>query len=206
MCALNVAVIVHLNAFWRSIQTKNLGYTFKQLGLPGCFRQPTVKCIARIGHGMVNDLLFLPPLRVENIHFFATPERQCFYQQSAFRQRMVHQNLGWARLVIIKLDNKCGQDIRRGLILRMGGKKGATSIVASTTHKKDLNAGLPRFLPKTEHIRILQGGRVDHIGILHLRQCANTVTQNGGTFKIQCFSRPVHIRSQRVPQGGVLTG
>ena len=79
MCALNVAVVVDLNASWVGWQIKDLGHPFQQLLLRRGFRHLTAIGLARVEGGVIDQSPFLTALRNQNFNLMASLLGESFF-------------------------------------------------------------------------------------------------------------------------------
>src|SRR5262249_43743833 len=101
--ALDVAVVVDLDAARRSRQSEAFGERGPQPALRGPVRKLAAQRPARVGERMVDELLLLAAGRACHFNLAAALGGECLRQQLAFREGMRDQNDARRRLVVVEL-------------------------------------------------------------------------------------------------------
>src|SRR5215468_12408517 len=71
VAALDVAIVVDLDAAWRSGQTESFGEHLEELALGRAFGKLARKRLARVGERVINEVLLLAPLRNAHLDLVA---------------------------------------------------------------------------------------------------------------------------------------
>ncbi len=108
-----VAVVVDFNPARGARQRERFLQGAQQLLLRRCVRKLARECFARIGQGVLHQLLAFAALRRAHLDFVPGFGRQRFGKQCSLVKIMRNENEARRRLVVVELREKCAEHFRR---------------------------------------------------------------------------------------------
>ncbi|CCC98265.1 protein of unknown function [Azospirillum baldaniorum] len=192
--ALDVGVVVDLDALRRAVQPEDRRHPVEQPRLRRTFGQPPPMGLPRVGQGVLDDAPLVAPLGRGQFHPVAGAQRQGLGQQFLLRQVVVDQDEAGGRLVLVELRDEGGQHLRSLGTLVVAGEIGAVAVVAPAAEEEHLHAGHSALRVGGDHVGVLDHPfDVDVLVRLHRGQRADTVAVAGGGLVVEILRRLGHL-------------
>src|SRR5690242_3668754 len=166
VAALDMAVVVDLDAIERPVQTECLGDAVEQLPLRRAFGEPAAERLARGQHDAVDEPLLVAALRNRELDA-PTPQGQRLFDKLLLNERMAQQHDRRFRLVVVELADKRGQHLLDRELSVMPRKIGAVAPVLAAAEKEHLDAGLTAGLIGRDDIGIDDAADMNVLVPLH---------------------------------------
>src|SRR5262249_26901699 len=178
--ALDVAVVVDLDAPRRPRQRKDLGQQLQQLALGRTLGKLARQRLARIGERVIDEILLLAALGHAHLDLVAALGAQGLGEQRALLDLVGDEDGARARLVVVKLGEKRAQHLAgRERAVGLGEIRAIAPVLAGA-EKEHLHAVEAAGLMHGEHVGLLDPARIDALMRLHRRERGETVAADGG--------------------------
>ncbi len=196
--ALNVAVVVNLDAARGRGEAEHLGDAFQKLGLGGAFSLTTAQRLAGVEPRLIDDLALLAALGDGHLDAAALADGERLGQQSAAGRIVGQEDQAGRLAALVELGEEGVEHLvdRRAAIVT--GKIGAVAPVLAAAEEEDLNAGFAVRAMDREDVGFLEALRVDPLRLLDMGERLDPVAQAGGSLEIERFSRLLHAGAQRL--------
>ncbi len=194
--ALNVGVVIDLDAPWRARQLEGFRHARQQLRLGARRRQPPSQRLAGVLQRRFHELPLLAALRAMHRNLAPGARRKRFGQQTGLLHLVRQQHQRRRGPVVIELRHEGGQDFRLAAPGVDAREIGLIAPVLKGAEEEGLNARLPALHRQGEDVRLLEGARIDPLPRADVRHRRDAVAQHGGGFVIQPLRRLLHLPRQ----------
>ncbi|KAF1856274.1 hypothetical protein Lal_00000685 [Lupinus albus] len=202
--ALDMAVVVDLDALRRFGQFQKLGHLAVDLRLGAGFGQTPLQRFHRVAAGLLHQPPPVAPLRHRNLDLAAGRLLQGLRQQIGFRQRPVDQDQARRRHFLVELGKEAGEHLGFLQPFGMAGKERAMAPVLPAPDEEGLDADMPALRRHGEDIGIAHAFGVDRLAALDERGRAQAVAQHRRAFEIERFRSLRHLPFDLALHGGRL--
>ena len=188
----DVAVVVDLDAARHARQTEAVLDAFHQDLLRRGFRHAAAERLARVLLGVIDEPDLGAALRHGNLDPALGLDRQRLGQQRARWHVVRQQDQTRHRLVVVELGDEAIEnfaDVERPIGLR---EIGAVAPVLPRPKEEHLDAGVPAFLVRREHVGLLDTFRVDRLVGGDVRQRPQPIAEFRRLLEFELFGRLLH--------------
>ena len=194
--ALDMAVVVDLDALRRLGQLEQVGDLAQQFRLRGRFGQPPVERLDRVALCLIHQAAAIPPLRHRQRDLIPRALAQRLGQQPAFRQIAVEQDRPRRRHLLIELGQERGEHLVLGHVGGVRGKEAPVPPILPATDEERLHADHPVLRRQREHVGVADPLGIDRLTALDEGQRLQPVAQHGGQFEVHALGRRLHLLAQ----------
>ena len=194
--ALNVAVVVDLNALRRPVKIKHLRHPLQQLGLRGGLTHFTGQAFPRIPRRTFHKLCLLAALGHGDLNLAPRLGPQRLRHQLGVFNGMRQDQLPWRLLAVIELPNESLQHLSCLHIHTHARIEIPVAPVLIGSDEEHLHTGLTLLQMQRNHIRLRHATRVDALRLLHRSQRPNAIAQCRGFLKLHRLGCRLHLLGQ----------
>ena len=196
--ALDVAVVVDLDALGGRVELEHAGEALEQLTLRAALGQAPRQRLAGIVHGEIEGVLLVSALGRADLHLLPGAEGQGAFEQFALVDVVAGQDELWRRPGFVELAHEGREDGRRIELLGVAGKIGAVAEILSCAQEVDLDADLAGIGVGREDVGLVDRGQADRLVRLDLCQRTDAIAQDRSPFEFERGGSLVHALGQRL--------
>ena len=145
MGALDMGIVIDLDAAGRLFQPEHVGHAFQQLGLGAVLGQAAAQLLAGIGQGAFHDLALFAALGGGDFHPVFGAQGQRLGQQFAVRQFFAGEDQFGRDAFVIELADKAFQHLAQRNVIGVAREIGTVAPILPGAEEEDLDAGMAAF-------------------------------------------------------------
>ncbi len=201
--ALDVAVVVDLDALGRRLEAKRVGHALQHLALRRAFGEPARERGPGIFERVLDELALVAALRRGQLHLAAGAHRQRFLHQRGVGHLLAQQHQLRRRLVVVELADESSQHFLAGRGLVVAREIGAVAPVLAAAEEEHLDAGLSGLARGRDHVGLVDVLHVDVLPRLDVGEGPDAVAIGGGGLELQRRARRLHRGGEALADAGV---
>src|SRR5260221_9800382 len=197
--ALDVAVVVDLDAARRRLEAERGGDPFEQLALRGALRDATAERLARVVEGVAEKTRALAALGHQQRDLALGADGQRLGDQLGLGERLAEQDQGRRRLVVVELADEGGEHLLDRQLPVVAGEIGTIAPILPTAEEEYLDRGLAAGLVGGDDVGVGDALHVDVLLTLDMGEGADAVADEGGGLEIERRRGRLHgLRERRL--------
>ena len=196
--ALDVAVVVDLDALGRPVEAEQAGHALEQLALRAALGHAPRQRLAGVEHGLVERVLLVAALGMADLDLVAGRHGERAFEQLAFGDIVAGQDQLGRRARFVELADEGRQHRRLVELADMGREIGAIAEILAGAQEEHLHADLPALGVGGEDVGFVDRGQGDRLVRLDVGQRADAIAQHRRTLEFEVGRSLVHALRQRL--------
>ena len=198
MRALDVGIVIDLDAARGSFQGEHIGDAFQQLGLGAVLCHTAAQLFARIGQGALHDVALFAALGHGDLDLLLGAGTECFGQQNAAGQFLAGQDQARRGALVVELADKTFQHFGQRQVAVVTREVGPVAPILSGAEEEHLYASLASFCMSSEQVGLVEGGGINALRGLDVAHRLQPVAQFRRRLEIHGVGRRRHFGFQFV--------